>query len=163
MIELPSQISEARAPLYLYHYTDFAAALNILRSTGVLWASEIKSLNDLKEGGHALEVMHAAIGSMRDLHSRNDWYKCPLAMSLQIESHDEYESGYTVVSLCEERDQLSLWRAYGNRGRGIAIGLDTVAITNIGKEQGLHLESAFMTEIFNPTYVPILSDVSFRD
>ncbi|MBT9589611.1 MAG: DUF2971 domain-containing protein [Thiobacillus sp.] len=80
----------------LYHYTSIAG-LNSIISSGKVWASDCRYLNDRQELEHALDEA--------------------------FNSHN-FSRHHCVFSLSRSPQVLSQWRAYGDDGRGAAIGFD---------------------------------------
>lgn len=102
----------------LYHYTDANGLLGILTS-GKLWATEIRFLNDPSELTYGLSIVHEALerASQRrglDFDAIRTW----LASSLDLK---EQLTQVYVVSFCADGDLLSQWRAYGGSGDGCSI------------------------------------------
>jgi len=89
--------------MLLYHYTKLENLTSIVKKDGlVFWLTEYKELDDPTEGDYILKVQQ------------------------------EYYSGWTnnnvdlyVLSLCEQFDNLSMWREYANNASGIALGIET--------------------------------------
>lgn len=106
-------------PRCLYHYTSANGVLGIV-STGTLWATGIRYLNDSREYEYALDLASDHIESTSKLVDE------PLQSSLlEALSSARNVAGIApmyVASLSEHSDQLSQWRAYG-RGAGYAIGI----------------------------------------
>jgi Protein of unknown function (DUF2971) len=97
----------------VYHYTSLEALHRIVRD-GVIWASDIRQLNDRFEIRYALDRMHALL--VQEMGTKIG----------QQPLNAIFRSGVTwqfVSCLSLARDQLSQWRAYGNKV-GIAIAFD---------------------------------------
>lgn len=130
-------ISSPELPTYLYHYMPMAAMLGALE-TRSLWASEIQSVNDFSEILHTYGVLEEVIESkFHRLRVRdNEWFH---GIARQLRSIKP-RFGVCVASLCEEHDQLSLWRAYASDGQGASLGLLAKPLRELVSQSGLRLE-----------------------
>ncbi len=124
------QLPTVPTPSVLYHYTTFKAFYEIINAQ-TLWASHINYMNDAKEFELAKEI------ATRLLEERLT--RLPLDTDTAGESppplHDMLAlldgviaTDTYVISLSEEGNQLSQWRAYCRRG-GVAIGFRTESLT----------------------------------
>lgn len=115
---------EASPPSELFHYTDEHAMLQIFER-GRLWAGHIDFMNDFGETAHAIDLFATRMApylspdgkpeSLRDMLVQAELVNC---------------TGGYLVSLSEEGDLLSQWRAYGADGRGYAVQVDPGAIAS---------------------------------
>ena len=107
-------------PPVLYHYTDWAGLEGIVR-TGALWATHHAALNDREEIGYAKALL-------LEIANEHDRSGPTSPRSMFEEAHrilrkaDDIMQGWCIVSLTEEADLLSQWRAYARQGRGFCIG-----------------------------------------
>ena len=102
----------------LYHYTDAAGIIGILK-TAELWATNILHFNDASEFKHRSRLAVTYLKS-----SAHTWDGEPLTQLLTnpetiIRHSDELPF---VVSFSKHGDQLSQWRAYCGKGDGFSIG-----------------------------------------
>ena len=115
---------QGETPALLYHYTDVAGLIGIC-SSGALWGTNLRFMNDASELAHSWRLMLSVLADARpQAHSR-----------AQLELIDEIEraissqwTGYPdfySVSFCADGDLLGQWRGYGSAGGGYAIGIDT--------------------------------------
>ncbi len=109
----------------LYHYCDAHALLNILKSRAV-WATGTKYLNDttellsLSNSMRAHAEKHRSNPAGEALSDMVDFYWVSSdTMQTQTIGMDRFASCFST-----DGDLLSQWRAYGNNGRGYAIGFD---------------------------------------
>ena len=93
----------------LYHYTSIAGLNGIINSRNV-WASDCRVLNDRRELVHAIELFLCRF--------KGDRHKI-LSLALHWYS---FSQAHCVFSLSQSPKVLSQWRAYGDDGRGAAIG-----------------------------------------
>ncbi len=93
----------------MYHYTDINGLLGIIRDR-IIWATDIRYLNDSMEYKYGLERYNQV------LNSRSDKDK-----------HIIVPSDYTRYAICfsELADLLSQWRAYSKDGYGYCIGFQS--------------------------------------
>lgn len=104
----------------LYHYTSIVG-LNGIISSRTVWASDCRYLNDQKELVHALDIFLSRLGE--DSKS---------ALSLALHWHN-LSRAHCVFSLSRSPHVLSQWRAYGDDGRGAAIGFSRKPLQGIEK------------------------------
>lgn len=104
----------------LYHYTSIAGLNGIIHSRNV-WASDCRYLNDQKELFHAVEMFL-------------DRFKQDIKKTLSLALHWHNSSrAHCIFSLSRSPHVLSQWRAYGDDGRGTAIGFYRKYLPGIGK------------------------------
>lgn len=106
-------LKEVPLPSAVYHYTD-ASGLQGIISTGVLWATDYRYLNDSSELRYIFRLATQAVETQ--LRSKSHG---PLAQAfLEYVSTTPPPYGDTVYYLCcfsESDNSLSQWRAYGGR------------------------------------------------
>lgn len=124
-------------PKYLYHYCSLSGLLGILNSRSI-WASVVSSLNDKNEIVHANDVLeHALENKFFSMGIKdNSWFH---TIALQIRSI-QATVDHCVASLCEQNDQLSLWRPYAGDGMGASIGFITDGLSKTASDQGFALK-----------------------
>jgi hypothetical protein len=131
-------------PRVLYHYTNVAALMNILR-TGEMWATNAAYTNDQTEVLHSLLQLRRLVES--DLKDRQN----DPAVDSMLQVADEF---YTIVEaylvcFCANGDLLSQWRGYGQAG-GYAIGVDSASL-------------AHLIQTGHVMLVPVIYDVAEQD
>lgn len=114
--------SRTRPPQRLYHYTS-AATLAKIVETRSFWVTSLRHMNDARELSHGGAMLDRLIEMRAADFDR-------VGMDRRILDPDDhginaYEEFYGVHALClsELPDDLNQWRAYGDGGRGYAIGL----------------------------------------
>jgi DUF2971 family protein len=124
-----------KPPRHLFHYTDLEAVKGILTSKS-LWLSKFTSTNDISEIRLAIQHFQAFVekeardvgedeaGLLREAASRLEGFR---------------KTNICLASFCEEDDLLSQWRAYGNDGRGIALGFSTPGLQALARRHNLSL------------------------
>ena len=124
-----------KPPRHLFHYTDLEAVKGILTSKS-LWLSKFTSTNDISEIRLAIQHFQAFVE--KEARDAGDE-----AAALLREAAARLEgfrgTNICLASFCEEDDLLSQWRAYGNDGRGIALGFSTPGLAEVAKRHKLSL------------------------
>jgi hypothetical protein len=115
------------APPMLYHYTNAGGLRGILES-GVLWVSDLFSMNDPSELRHGLVpaisiLKQRAAGGLPETSTFASVFE-----RFDIDAGIEAAAHFFALSFSGERDDLSQWRAYGDDGRGFVLGFDTSAL-----------------------------------
>jgi Protein of unknown function (DUF2971) len=114
-------------PELLYHYTDVTGLIGIC-SSGTLWATNLRFMNDAKELAHSRKLMRDVLAEA----------KAQAKSPAQVELIEEigrrtsaqwagYPDFYSV-SFVTKGDLLSQWRGYGSSGGGYAIGFDAARL-----------------------------------
>lgn len=106
----------------VWHYTDAAGALGIVRS-GQFWASSILALNDTQEYlygvGLLFDLVEKVSGSRKIGTLQKDFIE---QVALLVAGSMPYRR-FFVCCASEDPDSLSQWRAYGG-GVGYAVGVE---------------------------------------
>lgn len=124
-------IFQASPPPVLYHYASCATILEIMKSK-MLWASNIRGLNDAKEVGHAEDVLRHALENYLRQRGMRDEVDVK-AVSSHFNRLGSKVLGHCVASFSEDGDVLSQWRAYGADGQGISVGFSATLLEIDGK------------------------------
>lgn len=105
----------------LYHYTSISALNGILTSRNV-WASDCRFLNDQKELINAIDIFINKFdgNAKKALSCAFDWYN--------------FSRAHCVFSLSRSPQVLSQWRAYGDDGRGTAVGFFRKSLSGYGEK-----------------------------
>jgi hypothetical protein len=101
----------------LYHYTSADGLLGIL-STGTLWATQIRFLNDSAEFTFARDIL-VPEAHKRALRLRHPVVKKLIRSEIDRVARGDYPA--YVISFSERGNTLSQWRAYAPRD-GVSIG-----------------------------------------
>jgi len=128
-----------RLPKILYHYCSVEAFLSIIKNK-CIWLSDADSTNDNRELNYVFYDFEKVLDKcLQDLDSKYDELK-PIIKRLSLEvmkkllSQKIPASQYTKHFLCcfsEAQDLLSQWRAYGDDGKGVAIGFNSRQISKM--------------------------------
>jgi hypothetical protein len=121
-----------RHPDLLYHYTDAAGLRGILQ-TGRIWATNVRFLNDTKEGElpfemvvEELAIAYAEAPEQTDLMVRHVRAQKYYGGNLPI-----YLSSFSTV-----HDSLSQWRGYGGATQGYTIAVRPEQLLADARYQG---------------------------
>jgi hypothetical protein len=111
-------------PYVLYQYTNETGMKGILESK-TFWATHFRYLNDDKEIVYAdemmSEILDARIGKNALL---DEIYHIVLGKDYGDPSVNKaWDYDLFVISFSQEHDDLNQWRAYGDDGKGYAIGI----------------------------------------
>ena len=123
-------------PKYLFHYTNVSVLESFLKG-GALWMSNPLHMTDIEELRFGMDLgmqtflssaaIAAALPDAADLRLFNG----ALASLYQDYSRDHVADTFVACFSAhsfEEDGLLSMWRAYGDQGRGVAIVLDTTPV-----------------------------------
>lgn len=119
----------------LYHYTSLDGFVGILRDRAI-WASSIRHLSDSSEFRYTLELVEKRVLAMPKGASGSygtflDSYRTAFAGMA--------DGTVYVASFSSEGDLLSQWRAYGNPGGTIALGLRRTGLEEAASASGYTL------------------------
>jgi len=105
----------------IYHYTSFDTIYQII-SNKCIWASNIKYLNDKNEFKIGLNVFDQV---RQNLENSEDYltFKSDLEYLVKEIRKRSTESIFNT-SFSHQGDLLSQWRAYGDNGKGVCIGIN---------------------------------------
>src|SRR5262249_45732136 len=110
----------------LYHYTDAAGLLGILKS-GTLWLSDMKSMSDKRELLHGIDIGRSIL---RKKSKKPNVHRATQMFSARFdEMGDMRENQHLhVVCLAKDGNDLSQWRGYADDGHGFALGFNGPAL-----------------------------------
>jgi hypothetical protein len=134
-------------PTTLYHYTDRKGFTGIV-STGELWASNIRCLNDTTEISHSdnllLQRAERLIQRTHDPEERN-------VLELLKSGRDFVRQKFGVysISLSSKHDDLSQWRGYASSVGGFAIGFEFKKLRRSIFEAGKTGEPILVKVVYN--------------
>ena len=136
-------------PPIIYHYTNDVGLKGILE-TGLLWLTDIFSLNDPSELTHGFSVAINALTSnvARDSAVGQKFAKKFAAFAEQ--GAIPKTAHFFMCSFSSSGDDLGQWRAYADNGRGYAVGFDAKTLENrFTKKDGIPIPS---NSTFHITY-----------
>jgi len=106
-------------PATLYHYTSGAGLLGIV-DTKVIWATDVRFLNDRREYVHGRDL---CVSMLRQVKLDSKWGASCHAAADTIEQTTT--TSFYSTCFCEEDDLVPQWRGYAARGAGYALGFET--------------------------------------
>jgi len=122
--EASRENSTDSVPEVLFHYTSLDGAMGIIESNSI-HASDIRYLNDSLEHQFAWrliqEIARGLDGSAQHELTREMLRHVVRLPGTQL----SFSGGAFVCSFSVQPDLLSQWRAYGDDGRGVALGFST--------------------------------------
>ncbi|WP_395628094.1 DUF2971 domain-containing protein [Sphingorhabdus sp.] len=114
--------TQTERPRLFYHYTSVEALYSIL-SKGAIWASDIAFLNDSSELSYASDLITSVTNEF-EKEASPEFLELLKRAGGSATEPTSAASGYLVCCFCVDGDLLSQWRAYGDGGKGIALGFD---------------------------------------
>ncbi|WP_417553645.1 DUF2971 domain-containing protein [Marinomonas fungiae] len=117
----------------LYHYTNLAAAMNIVETCEV-WATDYRYLNDSGELQYALDLLFERAGEYQSDFKKHIFYFLE-------------RSVICVFSLSESPEILSQWRSYAADGAGVALGFSIESISELNPKKCFYKEE-YIDQIF---------------
>jgi hypothetical protein len=105
----------------IYHYTDVAGALGILKS-GELWLTERAHLNDTLEIQYGLHIAH----ELFETAVQNTSAHIPTHVTSHLK--EKLTSGLTKFGFwvfsasLDDNEDIGQWRSYADDGRGVRLG-----------------------------------------
>jgi hypothetical protein len=120
----------------LYHYTTFAGLMGIVEK-GVLWASDIRYMNDSAEMKHTVDLIGLEVAkrigggqsNQKLLSQFLDWVSNRIAKGHMLFGASFRSNG----------NLLSQWRGYSSVGKGVSIGFNPNYILTCARGQSFQL------------------------
>jgi Protein of unknown function (DUF2971) len=108
----------------LYHYTTVAGLKGIIESESI-WFTDFRHLNDPSEVEHGMELCRDTIKLSLRKPGQDGRVGLFLDMPADFMRLDNFSRAleYFIGSFSQASDDLGQWRAYGDNGRGVAVGL----------------------------------------
>jgi hypothetical protein len=129
----------------LHHYTRSGGLLGVI-GNGTLWATHLRYLNDSREFEY---VFRLAVDYLERIDAVRGLARSTPALAREIERvlpHFHSTGAHPVpvdrfvVSLSEQPDDLSQWRAYGSLGDAYSVDFDADTLRAVAASQGWTLE-----------------------
>lgn len=130
--------------MLVYHYTTLDTFFKILESKAI-WASDLSKMNDPQEFIMGIELIREIFQDKSP--ELLDWFDRNQMFGLDAERL------LLGCSFSEKTDDLSQWRAYGDDGQGVVIGID---------KSVLHSNNTFTIPSFEPENERTASFVHFH-
>lgn len=132
-------------PPVLYHYCSVQTFVSIIENTNI-WLSDANKTNDSTETKWMFSKMQEVINQAIEKY-KNKYDEDVLELAKNI-THQLIENIVTkkapidnnaknfLICFSEAKDLLSQWRAYGNDGKGIAIGFNSSILASLENSSG---------------------------
>lgn len=133
---------EITVPEKLYHYTSKEGFLGIIENK-TLWASSILFMNDEKEACIPFEIYGKLLykeDKDKNTNIRKDYFN----FFKEFRGLETY-----VISFSEKKDDLNMWRAYGDNTSGICIEFNSDSLLKVLKENQEKMELRFEKCIYD--------------
>ncbi|MBO5333005.1 MAG: DUF2971 domain-containing protein [Clostridia bacterium] len=117
----------------IYHYCSVAVFQKIIE-TNTIWLTHARQTNDVDEGIRYIKPLQSVVNSMSNLSDEEK----SIVNSILKEHKERVEFPY-IGCFSTKSDLLSQWRAYGDDGKGVAIGFEVGKIPHydlLKKEHG---------------------------
>jgi hypothetical protein len=106
----------------LYHYTDATGLEGIIKNQQI-WFTHYQHLNDPTEVTYGMEVASGLISEIGGQYMTLTKLFCDMANEFFAHPKIKESFGIFIGSFSHKSDDLNQWRAYGDDGRGFALGL----------------------------------------
>lgn len=113
---------ESDVPSVVYHYTNAAGLLGILKGKSV-FATDKHFLNDKMEVRYGIESANRTMKAQAQKDSV-DMRTSELLNSTCTYIERSSDERHFIFSMSERRDDLSQWRGYAGDGQGFSVGID---------------------------------------
>lgn len=130
---------EKEQPEYLYHYTTMSALFGMLNNLDEknddsirFWASHISYMNDPTEYDFFISALRYAV---LKYEKQNRLPEKHYNLKKRYDHVAKKAGDFFVLSLSEKEDDISMWRAYGANGQGVAIRFKLINLKMIIDEK----------------------------
>jgi hypothetical protein len=124
---------EASVPEILYHYTNSAGLLGIIKSK-TLWATHVRFLNDESEVRYSRKLLGTVVERFEREYEGNTHAEAVFSLvGLLVDSPTSPDT--FAASMCANGDLLSQWRGYGGQGGGYAVGFHRERLNRVAHPQ----------------------------
>jgi hypothetical protein len=108
----------------LYHYTDAGGLKGIVENQEI-WFTSVLHLNDPSEINYGIDAAKQELRELVNQSGGNEFLKEFCNHIEFLITHNRHAVfGFFVASFSRSADELGQWRAYGDDGRGFAVGLN---------------------------------------
>jgi hypothetical protein len=119
--QLASEQKKATVTEPLYQYTGWGGLCGIIESQSV-WFTDYRHLNDPSELSHGVEVAHEVLATVAQGADPRVGLFMQMIGDLLVPRNFVGSLDFFTASFTAQRDDLGQWRAYGDNGRGFALG-----------------------------------------
>jgi hypothetical protein len=152
---------QKKAPDRLYHYTNQAGLLGIMR-TRSLWATDIQFLNDHGEFWYGTNLAHDAISHRLESVAVDDERRHLESMKGRLSMTTKLFAVY-VASLSELDDDLAQWRAYSGTSTGYAVCVFGDTIRTLADKQHFTFAACIYDVAEQERWMDKIIDTSLRE
>jgi hypothetical protein len=117
-----SRDNRNRVTAPLYQYTDAAGLEGIVKDQQ-MWFTSYTHLNDPSEIAYGMNIASELLSEIGQASDPRVGLFCNMVNDLFTHENLRGAFGFFIASFSRERDDLGQWRAYGDNGRGFALGL----------------------------------------
>ena len=117
-----SEQSRAQVSVPLYHYTGLNALRGIIETESI-WCTDYRHMNDQSELSYGVEVAKDALARLAIQADARVCLFCQCVDGLLDITHFNGNLDFYTASFTAQRDDPDQWERYGDKGRGVAIGL----------------------------------------
>lgn len=116
-------------PQHIHHYCSLDACMNILNNNE-LWVSSIEKMNDRSEINYTRDIVDVHLREYGETHTAekelNERFTDMVNSCASARNKENpFSTKEFACSFSEDKDLLSQWRAYTNKGKGVSISFDT--------------------------------------
>ena len=128
----------------LFHYTSLESFFRIV-TTGFIALNDVLKSNDPAEGTYSIKMLEKAYIELYneqciDRQQYEKFHRAFFDFNMDEQCFDRLQHVVLSLSVCEPNLPLALWRAYGDNGRGAAIGISKKKLEEIGNKEGFAFE-----------------------
>jgi Protein of unknown function (DUF2971) len=120
--QIESEQAQSTITVPLYQYTGWSGLCGIIESQSV-WFTDYRHLNDPSELVHGVMVAHEVLAALAQGADRRVGLFLQMVGDLLVPENFVGNLDFFTASFSKQRDDLGQWRAYGENGRGFALGL----------------------------------------
>lgn len=119
----------------VFHFTSMSAFTKIIKG-GAFYLFDITKSNDPLEGKFVVNALKKAYGYLRQTEkiTQSQYtlaHRAFFDFAETISAFDRLDNLILSASFCMPNHELSLWRSYGDGGKGVAIGISTEKLSQI--------------------------------
>lgn len=144
-----------KLPKVLYHYCSVNTLMSIIQNNNI-WLSDAEKTNDNTEMKWLFSKIHEVIDQALESYREN--YEQEILLKTKVIAYHTTENLLSksapivqnaksfLICFSEEKDLLSQWRAYGNDGKGVAIGFNTELLQKFSNDSYYFLTKVIYTQ-----------------
>lgn len=138
-----------KLPEQIHHYCSLSTCINILKHKE-LWLTSIEKMNDSSERDHIHTIIETELNFYKANHiiskEQEEIFKDMIDTCAFIkQKKDTFIAKYFTCCFSEEKNLLSQWRAYGDKGKGVSISFDIDKMSISTQGINYDIEELFLT------------------